>query len=122
MPDGDLQPDFFIPGVTTHAHSRMMERHGRDLTPAEWLKVVLDIIDRRAVLVSVKVREDSVMECWAVRIGALTFRMIWAPLMARIVTVLPDEQGQIGWLGDHAAQQETGRVNLAPERVHWSRR
>jgi hypothetical protein len=78
-----------IPGVSRHARDRMQERHGRDLTRTEWRGAVLDIIDRRATLLSVAPNG----EIWAVGIGCLTIRMVWRPEHGLIATVLADDTG-----------------------------
>lgn len=75
-----------IPGVTSHARERMVERHGRDLTRAEWLAVVLDILDGRATLL----RIGSAGDTYAVQLGAMTLRIVWRVDWCAVATVLPE--------------------------------
>ena len=65
----------FIPGVSDHAHDRMIERLGRDLTRDEWLAVVLAIVERRAVLLCSA--DGSEHYLWT--LGEVAMRLIWVP-------------------------------------------
>lgn len=77
-----------IPGVSNHARERMVERHGRDLTRAEWLAVVLAIIDRRAVLV--RLGHGGAGDIYDVELGSVRLRLIWNPGAGVVTTVLHD--------------------------------
>lgn len=77
-----------IPGVSKHARDRMLERHGRDLTRAEWLHVVMQILDRKALLVSAP--GGSAGELYDVELVGVTLRVAWNPQRAVIATVLAD--------------------------------
>lgn len=85
------------PCVSWHARERMAERHGRDLTYAEWVSAVADILERRAVLLSA----HGDVQCWAVTVGPIVLRMMWSPGTANVMTVLADEQTHAG----HHAQR-----------------
>lgn len=93
-----------IPGVTHHARQRMAERHGRDLTPAEWLALVCDILDGRAVLLRAMPPNGS-GEIWAVRMGDMALRVVWQPLDGSVVSVLADEHS-----GNRHLDERKGRV------------
>ena len=84
------------PGVSLHARERMAEHHGRDLTRAEWLGVVLAILDRTALLL----RVGPSGEWWAVAVGAVTLRVVWLPAAGTIATVLADSAG-VSKVGDN---------------------
>lgn len=75
-----------IPGVSTHAHERMAERYGRDLTAEEWQSVVLAIIERRALLLRI---EPHGREIYAVEVAGVQFRAVWMPAAAVLVSMLP---------------------------------
>ena len=81
-----MTADTGIPGITTHARERMAEIHGRDLTRAEWLRVMFAILDRRSVLCS---RQPNGSEIHGVEIAGFSIWLAYHPDRAKIVTVLP---------------------------------
>jgi hypothetical protein len=66
----------------------MEQYHGRDLTRAEWLAVVLAILDGRSVLVR-RAGERS-GEIHDVTVSGVTIRFAWEPVHGHIVTTLRD--------------------------------
>lgn len=76
----------YIPGVSHHARERMVERWGRDLTPAEWAETWGQIASGKAALLT---RVDA-GEIRAVALGGMVFRMAWKPDTRVIATVLPE--------------------------------
>jgi hypothetical protein len=75
----------YIPGVSLHAHERMVERFGADLTYAQWIEVVSKIVNREALLVATT---PLGKEFWLVEIGGLRIRVGWSPQTATIMTVM----------------------------------
>jgi hypothetical protein len=75
-----------LPGIAQHARERMEEIHGRDLTTAEWLEVMLALIDRRSTLCSV---QPNGSEIHAVEIAGLRIWVVYYSDRAVVVTVLP---------------------------------
>jgi hypothetical protein len=72
-------------GITEHAAQRASERLGRGLTYSEWLAVLEAITGRSAVLL--RAMEGRCI--YAVPLAGITLRVIWCPLHATVVTVLP---------------------------------
>lgn len=76
-----------IPGVSRHARDRMLERHGRDLTRAEWIAVVSAILDRKALLVRSTPGHGDLYD---VTLVGITLRVAWNPTAGIVTTVLAD--------------------------------
>lgn len=76
-----------IPGVSLHARQRMMERHGFDPSREDWERVVLEIIDRRALLMGR--HHKTGRERFRVLLGGMQVEVWWSPDCAQIVTVMP---------------------------------
>lgn len=74
--------------LSAHAVLRCQERHGFTPTAAQGDAAVLDIIERRAVLLGVR---PGGKEDWLVRLGPFQVRVVYAPEAALIVTVLAPE-------------------------------
>ena len=81
-------------GYTLHARDRAAERHGLELSYAEFDQVVIDITDsvlgvaRRATLLAAL---PDGCERWLMRVRERAVRIVWNPELARIVTVLSDQ-------------------------------
>lgn len=78
---------------TDHARDRALERCGITVTDAEWTKAVADIMEVVAGLGSKAMmlhRFQDGHERWLVRLGTWPARVIYDPVSAVIVTVLPD--------------------------------
>lgn len=73
--------------VSRHAQERAAERVGRDLTREEWIAAVLLITSRRAALLTIDRRKQT--EVYLVILGAMPLRLVWSPVSASVVTVLP---------------------------------
>jgi len=97
-----------IPGVSGHARDRMVERMGRDLTRTEWRKLVLDIIERRAVLVR---SGGHGADLYAVTVGPVVVQAWWSPDTGAVKTILSVADGAGGMAGHHYA---TNRLRTAP--------
>lgn len=81
----------FIFGVSRHAQERMAQYYGA-ASRAEWHDLLLQILDRRAVLVSTRLprhADETWNEIWACQVRGDTVRVVWSPLSAIVVTVLP---------------------------------
>lgn len=80
----------FIPGVSPHAAQRQEERWGSIWSRSTWLDVVLQIIDRRAVLVRAEPPppKEPHTEIWLVTTPDGPVRVIWKPERALIATIL----------------------------------
>lgn len=98
MPPGSVDPR--SPYASDHARSRAAERLGFEPTPDQWREAALSILDTiagqriAALLIRKSVPYGGVSllmkgEIWAVKIGARQARVIWSPVNAVIVTVLP---------------------------------
>lgn len=75
-------------GVSHHAWERAAERMGRPLRSEEWRAVLLQVLDRKAVLLS---RQDDMGEIYLVAVGTVSMRIVWNPFQACVVTVLPTD-------------------------------
>lgn len=78
-----------IPGVSWHARQRYFERFGRMATPAQWNAMLVEILEQRARLVSMRpdgAEKLSIM--WAGR----PLHLVWDPSKATIVTVLGERE------------------------------
>lgn len=75
-----------VNGVSDHARERMVEYLGRDLTDHEWSLVVMQILNREALLIRIQGRNSELLR---VEIGGVPFTVAWRPMGATIATVLP---------------------------------
>lgn len=76
-----------IPGVSNHARYRAGERFGRDFSPSEWRAVLLDIVDGRSTII---MRQGDGSEIRLVQVGTVAIKVVWQPVQALIITILPD--------------------------------
>ena len=76
---------------TTHAADRALERHGLTPMAAEWNNTALTIMDNVAGKRSpaMLLRKSGGVERWLVRLADFPVVVVWCPLSAEIVTVLP---------------------------------
>ena len=116
--DIEVDRSYACPGVSTHARQRMFERMGRDLTRQEWADAVLDIVDRRAILVRVSTDRN---ELYAVAIGGVVAQMWWLPDEALIVTVLAHDMSSAGKIGEMAARAKIRHARTSPAHYHNGR-
>lgn len=77
-----------IMSVTTHAQERAAQRLGRALSRREWLAIILDIVERRALLLG-DGRNGQVI--YLVEVGSVPMRVVWSPERALALTVLPED-------------------------------
>lgn len=102
QPNGVMGWVLPIAGVSPHAMRRLDERYGVTLSPGEWREIVLQVIDRRGLLVSADVawRPDRAdgkpgSETWMVacqQTGPLL--VVWAPEIATITTIKPKDNSR----------------------------
>ncbi|MBX9752296.1 MAG: hypothetical protein K5Q68_22090 [Roseococcus sp.] len=78
-----------LPGVSDHAQLRTHERLPCAPTRAQWLQLVLDILDRRAALLSVDTRTRDEREHWLCLVAGQPMRVVWKPSVAMVITVMP---------------------------------
>lgn len=80
--------------ATVHATTRLAERYGLVASEADWADVVLQITERRALLLDGGIRRPhGTDERWMVRIQGMPVFLIWNPRAALIPTVLAGAQG-----------------------------
>lgn len=92
--------------VSWHAQDRAEERLGRPLRRAEWMEVLLSILNRRAPLLRLCAGGQ---EIYLVTLGDLEFMVVWVPETASVKTILvPHRRRPSG--GWRAGQRVRGRA------------
>lgn len=75
------------PPVSWHAKQMALDRYGVKYATADWRRLVMDIVSRRATLVSKRPTDNC--EVWMVEIGSTPAKVIFDPSQLKIITVLP---------------------------------
>lgn len=108
------------PGVSDHAQDRLEEYHGLRLSEAEWRDVVLQIIERRAVLTAThpparrpKKAFPFAAETWLVRARGVEFRAVWSANTATIVTVRAQHHNREQYAREKLGLQRIGARSCA---------
>lgn len=115
-------PEHII-GVSNHAQTRMREYHDA-VSHAEWRGLLLQILDRQAVLVETKLPRrinEAWNETYACTMRGKTVLVVWAPLNAIVVTVLPPGASAAGYLRRQMGVQRPGAKRGAEKVVHEER-
>lgn len=109
-PRGDL------PGVSEHAQIRARQRLARYPTWEEWLTLVRDILDRRAVLMQANERVGGRRETWLCLVAGVPMRVIWAPETAMLITVVAPRQKALQHRLKHNDATKHGITRAEPRR------
>lgn len=81
--------------ATPHADQRAAERTGINPTVAQWRDAVIDIIttvsgdSTRALMERRDAKSGHNGEIWYVHVGSVAMKVVYAPRLAQIITVLP---------------------------------
>ena len=97
-----------LPCVTNHAQMRAHERCVLPPTRLEWVNCVMDIMDRRGVLLRSEHvgNRNRMREHWIVYLGDERIIAVWAPYLSLLVTVLrEDSWGAQNWIRARAWEQ-----------------
>ncbi|MBX9750453.1 MAG: hypothetical protein K5Q68_12785 [Roseococcus sp.] len=78
-----------LPGVSDHAQLRAQERLPRAPSRAQWLQLVLDILDRHAALLSVYTEGGDQREQWLCLVAGQPMRVVWRPSAGTVITIMP---------------------------------
>lgn len=105
-----------LPGVSDHAQIRAAERLARRLTRSDWLQLVLDILDRRAALLSVRMEGLERRETWLCLVGEEAMRVVWAPETAMVLTLFPPRPRSLSHTLRHVDSKASGPNRPEPRR------
>lgn len=106
-----------LPGVSNHAQLRAMERLPAPLTRGEWLQLVLDILDRRAALLSVNTDTGTFRETWLCLVAGQPMRVVWMPAVALVITIMRPRKRALTHQIKHSDARKHGLMRPAPRRV-----
>jgi hypothetical protein len=105
-----------LPGVSDHAQIRAAERLPRRLKRSDWLQLVLDILDRRAALLHVRMAGMERRETWLCLVADAPMRVIWAPETAMVLTLIAPRERSLSHTLRHDDAKASGPTKPQPRR------
>lgn len=112
-----------LPGVSNHAQHRAVDYLGELPSRGEWMQLLLDILDRRAVLLNSDDGSGRRCEIYLCELRGRRLRAVWAPgwggAPAMLVTLMPLRERSLSHTVCHSDARKgmTGPTRREPRRA-----